>query len=349
MTVGAMGRRPVFPHAESGRPAAAPRNDADSLKQMAVQWEPLSYGSNPMRMNFPEDDSFIDIHVHTMRTPGFPRPCDRQTYASPAQLLAGYDEVGVERAAVLPECNPECSTTLQSVEEVLQIAADSGGRFVPFCNADPRAIGNSPFSPLGDLLKYYRDLGCRGVGEVCANLSILDPMVQNLFKGAQEAGLPLTFHLTPYIGCSYGLVDEAGLPGLELVLQRFPNLRIFGHSQTFWAEISVIRSVADRLGYPAGTVEEGAIPRLMRKYPNLYGDLSAGSGCNALTRDRAYASKFLTEFQDRLFFGTDICQPTMPTLRPLAKFLRELRDSGEITQTVFRKVARENAIRELAL
>ena len=104
------------------------------------------------------------------------------------------------------------------------------------------------------------------------------------------------------------------------------------------------------MGYPEGKIqEEGRVPELMRKYENLYGDLSAGSGCNALKRDREYAVKFLNEFQDRLFFGTDICQPTMPTLRPLATFLRDLLARGEISQTVFDKVARGNAVRVLGL
>jgi len=106
----------------------------------------------------------------------------------------------------------------------------------------------------------------------------------------------------------------------------------------------------ERLGYPKGKIEEeGRVPLLMREYGNLYGDLSAGSGCNALTRDREYAVRFLNEFQDRLFFGTDICQPTMPSLKPLAEFLIGLRDSGDISETVFNKVARENAIRILGL
>ena len=93
-------------------------------------------------------------------------------------------------------------------------------------------------------------------------------------------------------------------------------------------------SMDDRLGYPAGPItEEGRIPQLMRKYPNLYGDLSAGSGCNALTRDRQHAVKFLNEFSDRLFFGTDICAPDTPT--PLVDFLLDLRKTGEISEDVF--------------
>jgi len=85
----------------------------------------------------------------------------------------------------------------------------------------------------------------------------------------------------------------------------------------------------------------------MRKYPNLYGDFSAGGGHNALAHDREHAVWFLSEFQDRLLFGTDICAPDTPT--PLVDFLIRLRESGRIGEKVFQKVARENAIRLLGL
>ncbi len=44
---------------------------------------------------------------------------------------------------------------------------------------------------------------------------------------------------------------------------------------------------------------------MLRKYPNLYCDISAGSGCNALSRDPEFAVEFLTEFQDRILYGRD--------------------------------------------
>ncbi len=289
---------------------------------------------------------FIDIHGHVQKTPGFPVG-GRQAFATPAQLVARYDKLGIEQAVLLPIVNPECASAPQSNEEILEIAATTG-RFIPFCNVDPRFLCNSPWAPLGDMLKYYRDQGCKGVGEVCANLPFLDPLVQNLFKGAQEACLPLIFHISPSIGQNYGLYDDPGLPQLEISLQRFPNLKFFGHSQAFWAEIARLQTPGERTGYPNAPVcEEGVVPILMRRYPNLYGDLSARSGCNALQRDRQYAVKFLSEFQDRLFFGTDICAPETPT--PLVDFLLELRNCGELAEAVFQKLARENAIRVLGL
>ena len=51
--------------------------------------------------------------------------------------------------------------------------------------------------------------------------------------------------------------------------------------------------------------KDGEIIKLLRKYPNLYCDLSAGSGLNALRRDPEYAAEFLDEFQDRILYARD--------------------------------------------
>ncbi len=286
---------------------------------------------------------FIDIHGHTKA-----HTYAHDNFTAPADLIKRYDELGIEKAVMLPVVNPECQFGVQSNEDILRIARETG-RFIPFCNIDPRSISNSCDAPLGELLKYYAKQGYKGIGEICANLHILDPKVQNLFKHVQDVGFPLTFHLAPTDrGGFYGLVDEPGLPGLELSLQRFPKLKFFGHSQPFWAEISVLDTIGDRNGYPGYPVkQEGVLPKLMRKYSNLYGDLSAGSGHNALARDEDYAVKFLNEFQDRLMFGTDICAPGTPT--PLVGFLLEMRSSKKISDEVFQKVARENAASILGL
>ena len=289
---------------------------------------------------------FIDIHVHLCRMPGFPRH-GKQSFATPQQLLDRYDKLEIERAVVLPVCNPECCHGVQSNEDIIEIAQNND-RFIPFCNIDPRSMTNSASAPLGDMLKYYQDKGCKGIGEVCANLAFLDPLVQNLFKGAEETEMPLTFHIAAKFGGIYGLYDDPGLPQLEESLRRFPKLKFLGHSQSFWAEMAPLKNEFDRFGYPDYPVEEeGVIPKLMRKYPNLYGDLSAGSGCNALARDRNYAISFLNEFQDRLMFGTDICAPDTPVR--LVDFLLDLRNSGEISENVFYKVAKGNAIKLLNL
>jgi len=290
---------------------------------------------------------FIDIHVHTRRIPG-PTRWGKPAYATPEQLIERYDAIGVTRAVLLPCVSPECAFVPQSNEEVIEIAARYDGRFIPFCNVDPRAMANAADAPLGEILGHYRDQGCKGVGEITANLPLGDPLVQNLLRCAEQVGLPVTFHLAGRMGRIYGLYDEPGLPQLERSLRRFKELTFLAHSQTFWAEMAPLQTPADRLGYPNYPVDaEGVVPKLFRRYENLYGDLSANSGCNALARDVDYAVSFLNEFQDRLLFGTDICAPDTRT--PLVDFLLGLRDAGRISEAVFNKVARENAVRLLGL
>ncbi len=298
---------------------------------------------------------FLDIHCHAYRKcPPFVTP-----FPTPEQVLAAWDELGIERGALLPVVSPEIYFP-QSNEEILGMVEQYPDRFIPFCNLDPRLLTNSPDAPLGDVLRYYKDLGCKGVGEVMCNLSMMDPLVQNLFKHAEQVGLPVTFDGSDRVGGDFGLYDEPGMPHLEHTLQRFPDLIILGHGPTFWCEISPLERPAQRGGVfapdgryiggrrPTGPIrEEGVMPRLMRDYPNLYGDMSDLNPYLMLTRDLDYGPKFLTEFQDRLLFGTDYCCVGMEM--PLAGLLREWRDAGKISEQVFNKIARENAIKLLGL
>jgi len=85
----------------------------------------------------------------------------------------------------------------------------------------------------------------------------------------------------------------------------------------------------------------------MREYPNLYGDLSAGSGFNAISRDPDFGYKFLEEFSDRLMFATDICNPA--NVIKLGPWLDESVDNGCITFENYKKICRDNAISILKL
>lgn len=290
---------------------------------------------------------FIDIHIHAMCNPMTQR-WGTPEFARPEQLLRRFDENGTERACLLPLVSPEARLGVQSTEEIISICRQHPNRFIPFCNVDPRMVTNAPDAPLNELLDLYKAAGCKGVGEVTANLAFNDPLVENFFKHVQAVRLPLTFHISPTLGGNYGLYDEPGLPLLEGALRKFPDLVFLGHSQAFWCEIGPLADVKDRWGYPKGPVSmDGRVVDLMRRYPNLHGDLSANSGCNAISRDEAFGCEFLEEFQDRLYFGTDITNPNTPS--PLRDYLLRLRDEKGIAEAVFRKVARGNAIRLLCL
>ena len=183
-------------------------------------------------------------------------------------------------------------------------------------------------------------------------MPIDDPRVLNLFAACQACKLSVTIHIAPEQGDYYGLVDAPGLPGLENTLRRFPNCKIMGHSQPFWAEMSTDYGPGGRNGYPKGAVHPGGrLPQLFERYPNLYGDLSAGSGFNAISRDPEFGYAFLEEFQDRLYFATDVCLPTQAdtVLVNLKRFLEAGHAAGRISDGVFAKITHRNAQRLLGL
>ena len=287
---------------------------------------------------------FIDIHAHAYLFDSPPQD-GLITFCKAEEVLRRYDELGIEKGVLLPLIGPETYLP-QSNQEILEICRRWPDRFVPFCNIDPRGIDNAVNTDFSAWIDWFKARGCRGVGEFMPNMYFRDPRVLNLLGQFEKAGLPVIFDDTVYVGRRYGLVDEPGLPQLEMILRTMPKLILLGHGPAFWSEMGVLETVADRGGYPRYPIKaEGAVPKLFRRYPNLWGDLSAGSGYNALTRDRAYGIKFLNEFQDRLCFGTDICYAKQEL--PLAGFLLELKAEGALSEETFEKIARGNARRLL--
>jgi hypothetical protein len=80
------------------------------------------------------------------------------------------------------------------------------------------------------------------------------------------------------------------------------------YAQTFWGNIS--QNYDEKVLYPKGPVTPGGITdRLLSDYPNMYGDLSAGSGLQAFLRDEDHARAFFSRHQDKLLYGSDCSDP----------------------------------------
>ena len=290
----------------------------------------------------------IDIHVHTVAEAGLLRPRG-DTLATPEELFRMYEQLGVEKAVLLPIVSPEGQTDGNTNREIVGIVRQYPDRFYWFCDVDPRQGRNDEATDFVQILSYYKGLGAAGLGEVTANLPMDDLRVEKLFAACQQLNMPVTIHIGD-AGGDYGLIDSLGLPGLEKLLQKFPNLILLGHSQKFWSEISSDVTEETRGGAPKGPVLPGGrIPELMEKYPNLCGDLSAGSGCNAMMRDPDFGYRFLEKFQDRLFYGTDICSPRDIThIRvKLGPFMEEGVATGKLSREAYEKICRGNALRLL--
>jgi predicted TIM-barrel fold metal-dependent hydrolase len=138
-----------------------------------------------------------------------------------------------------------------------------------------------------------------------------NPDALRLFKVAGELGMPVTFHLQYDMQRSVkaprhewwgGTIDT-----IERVLQACPDTIFLGHAPGFWIHISSDELWLDKTYPPedAKIVLGGRIPELLRQYPNLYCDMSAGSGCRALKRDPEFARTFMNEFQDRILYARD--------------------------------------------
>jgi predicted TIM-barrel fold metal-dependent hydrolase len=89
-------------------------------------------------------------------------------------------------------------------------------------------------------------------------------------------------------------------------LKKYKRVRIIGHAQSFWSHISADVPPPDKTLYPTGPVKSGGlIDRLLAEYPNLYADMSAGSGFNAISRDEDFSAGFLQRHRKQLLFGSD--------------------------------------------
>ncbi len=286
----------------------------------------------------------IDMHVHTIMKKGIMRMGTNTTFATPEELSLMYDRLGIEKGVILPEINFECASHMQSNEDAYRIVQKFPDLFYWFCNIDPRMGNNDIHMNLTPVIESYKQLGAKGVGEVCANLPFDDPFMENLFYHCEKTQMPVLFHIGPKVGGCYGIVDDLGLPRLEKMLNKYPGLQFIGHSQPFWAEIGVLDQ-NQRNGYPTGKVVPGRLVELFDRYPNLSGDLSAGSGFNAVSRDPEFGYSFIEKYQDRLYFGTDICAPENDM--ELSFWLDDAVKSNHISQTAYEKVSRVNALKLL--
>ena len=276
---------------------------------------------------------FIDTHMHAGKL------YVGEPHLTPEYLLTFMDDLEIDRAILLPIESPEEAHYYVTTEEIIGYASGHPDRFIAGCNVDPRIGTGDNARLIHARLKEYRERGCVSYGEAMTGLWIDDERLQRVYASCGELGMPIVYHID-------GLRnrDERGFPRFERMLASFPDTVFVGHAQHFWAEISGDVTEEQFSAYPEGPVAPGgALERLFVSYPNLYADISAGSGLNALTRDPDYGFAFLERFADRLFFGTDICRHGLDI--PHAKFLIDARDSGRISETIFRKIARENAER----
>lgn len=218
-------------------------------------------------------------------------------------------------------------------------------RFAWMCDVKPKHK-----ETVYDRLAACKKDGAIGIGELTLNRRLDDRFLQAVFAAAEKLDLPVVFHISPEVGYSYGVVDDPGLPLLEECLKKYPKLKFLGHSQCFWIEMSKDSPTdrESRNSWGEGPVIPGGrVPELFEKYPNLYGDLSANSGGQAIMRDPEFGLRFLETYADRLFFGTDMYSSEMEF--PLGAWLDEQVEKGTLSRETYEKICFRNAQRVFGL
>ncbi len=295
----------------------------------------------------------IDIHAHVTPNKDLvpPNMFTKYPMVDDTDLIGFYDKLNIEKGVLLPLVSPEFHFFVCTSQEAKLMTDKHPDRFIWFCNIDPRNCGHDPKADLSKLLMFYKNLGAKGVGELTAQLPIDDPLMDNLFYHCAQCDMPVTIHVAPMNAPFgyYGIKDDVGLPRLEKMLKKHENLKIFGHSQLFWAEMSADVTEENRTGYPTGKVTEGRIAKLLREYPNLYCDVSANSGMNAFMRDPDYAARFFEEFSDRVMYGCDICATYNTHPFEFDVWLEKFREDKMISEENYYKFVRGNAERLLGL
>ena len=274
----------------------------------------------------------IDTHIHLGQLvrgdPGL----------TPSQVLRWMDRWGIEKALIVAVETPEELDYYATTREIIRKTRRHRDRLIPMCATDPRHRYPGRFDPY-PILAEYVDQGCVGYGEDLTGLPVDDPMKQRVYEACGRLGLPVVVHMDDWINR-----DAPGLKGLERMLRTFKNVNFLGHAQYFWREISGKVDPNER--YPLGPVAPGGrVEALFRSYSNLYADISAASGYNAITRDPEFGLSFVKRWKHRLIFATDTIH-TRPgafcSISEKPRMLEYLQTAG-LSKDAFERITRRNA------
>jgi predicted TIM-barrel fold metal-dependent hydrolase len=229
----------------------------------------------------PASEPVIDIHQHT-----------DYRGRTDDQMIAHQRTMGVTHTILLPAGRFfGLEAGASGNDRVQEVARKHPGEYFFFANEVPY------LSDAREVIVSALKAGGRGIGEQKFMVDADSRAVAIVAEIAAEFGVPVLLHF------QYGKYNTS-FERFHLILEKFPTVNFIGHAQTWWANID---AKADQtVLYPKGPVTPGGITdRLLTDYPNMYGDMSAGSGLNAMLRDEDHARGFFARHQDKLMYGSD--------------------------------------------
>lgn len=233
----------------------------------------------PLLAQTPEP--IIDIHQHT-----------NYSGRSDAELLAHQRDMGIAVTVLLPAGSKYgLAADAGGNDTVVAIARRYPKQYRFFANELPDIPEARP------VIEKYLKMGAIGIGEQKFPVDVDSPHIDLIATIAREYNVPVLLHF------EHGNYNR-GFENFHKVLTRHPRVNFIGHAQTWWGNID--RNHKQEEMYPKTPVTAGGITdRLLSDFPNMYGDMSAGSGLNALLRDEEHARQFMKRHQDKLLYGSD--------------------------------------------
>lgn len=233
----------------------------------------------------------IDFHTHLGSIRSYSKFLKGVVTASKGDLLEYMSEVGVDYAVLLstPEARPDLGESVYGSRAVLE-ACKGERRLIPFCSVIPTA------EDVLELVERFYEEGAVGFGEHKVRLRIDHPASKAIYRLCERLRMPILLHIDGE--------HNMGVEKLVEIARENPNTIFIAHGPGWWREISA--NPPPDVDYPKGPVKPGGLAEVILKTAsNVYADISATSGLNALSRDPGFSQRFLREFKDKLLFGTD--------------------------------------------
>jgi predicted TIM-barrel fold metal-dependent hydrolase len=233
-------------------------------------------------------EPIIDIHQHT-----------DYSGRTDEQMFAHQRTMGVSHTVLLPAGRFfGLEAGASGNERVQEVARQRPQEYFFFANEVPY------LSDAREIITAAIKAGAHGIGEQKFMVDADSRAVGIVAEIAREFQVPVLLHF------QYGKYNTS-FDRFHLILEKYPTVNFIGHAQTWWANID---ARADQtVLYPKGPVTPGGITdQLLSDYPNMFGDMSAGSGLNAMLRDEDHARGFFARHQDKLMYGSD-CSDSVGT------------------------------------
>ena len=219
----------------------------------------------------------FDLHFHM-----------RQQQAS---TFAHLDGAGIAKANLL--------TRGAAAEQVKALQAAAPGRFTWFNSYDVTRPDAE------DVLTQAVKAGAQGFGEMKFHVAADGPELRRMYALAAELRVPILIHFQEVDHFpNEGTWSTGYAKTFESILKAYPKTTFIGHADAFWANVSA--DYQNEAAYPSGPIKRGGVTdKWLGEYPNLFADMAANSGNNAMSRDAEFTADFLTRHQNKLLFGSD--------------------------------------------